>query len=490
MKLYGNNSGSHSSSGKDREIKVQEIRVPEKESAAKAPAKKKKKKRGRRRALIVICAIVLAICAALAVYAIWERPPEVAAPPAANSNSSTVPNAPSNGDTPDNSGAAPEDDLEVLAPEIAFDSEHAEGVYTMLVVGRDYASNSTDTIMLARFDTVAHKIDVVNIPRDTMVNITWATTPKKINAVFPGYTNSGRDGLEGLRQHVQNLLGFDVDCYAVVTLRAVEDAVNAIGGIYFDVPQDMDYDDGEQYFHVHLKQGYQLLNGYETLGVFRYRHGYANGDLDRIQVQQNLLKAIASQMLSLGNIPNLSEVIKIVVDNVDTNLSAANIAWFLRQFLQCDMDSISFSTVPTASSCYIGGVSYVSIDVPAWIDMVNEKLNPYADPITQNNVNILTSNYSGSVITSTSGTIAGGYDSFYCQMCTSANGKASYHAPGACPANEPEATEPPVTETPAPETEQPSAEEPPVEEMPTPETPVIETPEIEVVYPEDTQSAA
>ena len=183
MKLYGNNSGSHSSSGKDREIKVQEIRVPEKESAAKAPAKKKKKKRGRRRALIVICAIVLAICAALAVYAIWERPPEVAAPPAANSNSSTVPNAPSNGDTPDNSGAAPEDDLEVLAPEIAFDSEHAEGVYTMLVVGRDYASNSTDAIMLARFDTVAHKIDVVNIPRDTMVNISWATTPKKINAV-------------------------------------------------------------------------------------------------------------------------------------------------------------------------------------------------------------------------------------------------------------------------------------------------------------------
>jgi len=462
------------------------------DAAADATAKTSKpKKNVQRRLLIILCAVVAALGIALIAYSIWERPPEmiVPAPAAAQTPAADRPAGPVDPADPD----APETPEETPdpgeAPLVEMNGERKNGVYTVLIVGRDYASNSTDTIMLGCFDTVNHTINVINIPRDTMINIGWATTPKKINAVFPGFINSGKDGIEGLRTHVKNLTGFDVDCYAVVTLRAVEDAVNAIGGIWFDVPQDMDYDDAPQYFHVHLKKGYQLLNGYETLGVFRFRHGYAGGDLDRIKVQQDLMKAIAGQMLSLGNIPNLGDVIQILVDNLETNLSAANIAWFARQFLQCSMDDIRFSTVPSACTCSIGGISYVSIDVDAWLEMVNEQLNPFKEDVTVANVNILTSNYDGSSMQSTTGEIAGGYDSFYCLTCTvNGGGKAVYHAPGACPPDEAEeATEPADPTEPLDPTE-PAGPDSPVE--PAEEAPAEETPVIEVVTPGSEENAA
>ena len=445
MTPYENGEDSRDLTHDELDIETAEILSSALESGA--AAKKAKKNKHRRRLLIVVCAVVLAIAALLIAYALWERPPEISAP---TQPSASVPAAqtPEKSGDPDAQPTVPEAPVETPdpgeAPLVEMNGDRKDGVYTMLLVGRDYASNSTDTILVGSFDTVNHKISCISIPRDTLINIKWAGTPKKINAVYPGYVNSGEDGIAGLRSQIKNLLGFDVDCYAICTLEAVEQSVDAIGGIWFDVPQDMDYDDAPQYFHVHLKQGYQLLNGYETLGVFRFRHGYLNGDLDRIKVQQDLMKSIASQMLSLGNIPKLDEIIQILLDNMDTNLSAANIAWFARQFLQCDADGISFSTIPSTNTCDIGGISYVSIDVNSWLDIVNEQLNPYQDDVTVSNVNILTSNYYGTSMSSTTGEIAGGPDSFYCLTCTLNNGgQVVHHAPGACPPAVPEVPEPP-----------------------------------------------
>ena len=319
-----------------------------------------------------------------------------------------------------------------------------DGVYTFMVVGRDAASKSTDTIIVGKFDTNKHTIDMVNIPRDTLINIGWATTPKKINAVYPGYENSGKSGIDGLKHQVKNLLGFDVDFYAVVNINVVEKVIDAIGGVDFDVPINMDYDDASQNFHVHLKKGYQHLHGYEALGVFRFRTGgyvggiltpgYPGGDVQRIQTQQSLLMAIASQTLSLGNIPNLTNIIDLCVQNVETTLNASNMAYFARQFLKCSMDSINFHEMPIATTSVINGVSYVAIAPNAWIEMVNEYLNPYDEDITRGNVSILTANDNGTWIESTTGYIEGSWESFYCQTCSYRNNwKATYHTPGACP---------------------------------------------------------
>ena len=197
-------------------------------------------------------------------------------------------------------------------------------------------------------------------------------------------------------------------------------------------------------------------------------------------------------MLSLGNIPNLTTLIDILVQNLETDLGAANIAWFARQFLQCSMDGINFHTAPIGTTAYINGVSFVSLNSEAWLSLINERLSPFKTPIGLENVNLLSCNASGTSVTATNGMIAGGDDSFYCLTCTVKNGgKVVHHLPGACPKEEepaaPEEPEEPVepenpgevSEPAAPEEPGEATGEPPAEEPVAPEA----TPELIVITP-------
>ena len=409
--------------------------------AAPAPMSKGKK------ALLIIAIILAVIGIGVVAYSLWERPPEIGTPAVKHTMKPTASQTAKTDAAPNTDGTGDVSELgefagfagEETTPEEeefanALDTDRSRGTYTFLLVGRDHASNSTDTIIVGRMDTKNHTIDCVNIPRDTLINISWANTPKKINAVYPGYTNSGLSGIDGLKDHVRNLVGFDIDCYAVVSIKAVEEAVDCIGGVWFDVPVDMHYYDPTQDLNISIDKGYQLLNGEDAVKVCRFRNTYAGGDIDRIGVQQDFLKTLAKQILSVGNIPNLGDLVDILVKNTETDLDASNIAWFARQFLQCKMDDISFQTMPWSVGCYINGVSFVSVDLNKWLEMVNDRLNPYVDPVTTANVSILTSNSSGTSMQSPTGTVAGGPGSFYCLTCTVKNGgKAVHHLPGACP---------------------------------------------------------
>ena len=410
--------------------------VPERSAAtparraamASASAAASRRKRRGRTVAIVSAILVLLVVGTVVGYAVWEKPPEVVVATPTPMVVHTAP--PVQTTAPEEPEEEPEDDFEG-----ALLTDRNDGVYTFLLAGRDHESNSTDTIIVGKFDTVNHTLDAVNIPRDTLINIGWNNSPKKINSAYPGYINGGEDGIEGLLKHLRDFVGFDVDCYAIVNLDVVEQVINAIGGVDFDVPINMDYDDPTQDFHVHLQAGEQHLDGSEALGVFRFRSsnnggGYPGGDLERIGVQQSLIKTIAADMLSLGNIPNLTKVIELLVQNVETDLNASNMAFFARQFLKCKMANVNFHTAPVGTTCYINGISYVSTDVTKWLEMVNKLLNPFTEDVTLANVNILTASADGNSVTSTTGSIAGGLNSFWC-YADGCPQKGSAHAPGA-----------------------------------------------------------
>ena len=126
------------------------------------------------------------------------------------------------------------------------------------------------------------------------------------------------------------------------------------------------------------------------MGLVRYRHGYYEGDIGRIKVQHDFLKSCAQQFISLGNIPNVGKVIDIISENVDTDLSAANIAFFLRQALMCKTEDINFHIMPH-SPRMLGepAQSYAVCMVYQWRDMLNEVLNPYSEALTINNLNVV-----------------------------------------------------------------------------------------------------
>jgi LCP family protein required for cell wall assembly len=260
------------------------------------------------------------------------------------------------------------------------------GVYTILLAGSDDGNGNTDTLILARLDTLRHHLDLVSIPRDTLINVPWEV--RKLNSVYWGARLNGGDGLLALKTQVGRLTGFEPDCCAVADLDLFTQAVDLIGGIYFDVPADMDYEDAGQGLWIHLKAGYQLLNGAQATGLCRYRSGYAMGDLGRIEVQQRFLQAAAEQLLSMGNLPRAPELIELLAENLDTDLSAANLAFLLRQTLQCKKEDICFFTAPSHPET-ISGYSYAVLNAEDWLALVNQRLNPYADPIGLANVDLV-----------------------------------------------------------------------------------------------------
>lgn len=358
-------------------------------------------KRGSK-AAIVVCVILVLVFGAVAAYMIWEKPPE------RQGGGLVDPTAPSvspDGDVGVSPSVQPTEDPDAGAP-----ASLNENMYTFLVVGLDKVGYNTDTMMIGRMDTKTHEINVVSIPRDTMVNVSWSV--KKVNTLYAAGINSGGNGIDRLMDGLKDILGFQIDCYAVVDLNAFVQLVDAIGGVDYNVPVDMNYYDPTQDLYISIPAGEQHLDGEEALKVVRFRSGYATADIGRIGTQQDFLMSVASQMLTLGNIPNLPTFIDIFVNNVDTNLSAENIAFFARQFLQCKSEDIHFYTLPGNYGDSVKGLSYVSINIQEWLQMVNDYLNPYDKDVTEANVNILVHSYTSGFY-STTGYIAGGADSFY-----------------------------------------------------------------------------
>ncbi|MCR5576413.1 MAG: LCP family protein [Oscillospiraceae bacterium] len=309
---------------------------------------------------------------ALSLYMLWEKPPETA--PQTKVQAQTAQAAPAE----KRRAATPEPDRGT-----AFDTSRQDGVYTVLIAGSDDGTGNTDVIMVGRLDTVEHTADVVSIPRDTLINVD--TPIRKLNSVYWGAVYNGGVGSDALRRHVKKLTGFDVDCYAILDLDAFERVVDALGGVWFDVPQRMYYDQGPV---IDLEPGWQLLNGEQAMWLCRYRSSYVNGDLDRIEVQHDFLKAAADQFLQLGSIPNIPQVAQILAESTDTNMTAANLAWFARQLLRCKSEDIRFYTAPNTPA-YVNDISYTFLDLYNWLEMINTRLNPTSTPIGEGQLDLV-----------------------------------------------------------------------------------------------------
>ena len=292
--------------------------------------------------------------------------------------------------------------------------------YTVLILGRDTGGGgNTDTMLLASYDITNQKATVMSIPRDTMVNVPWDI--KRINSVY-NYYGGGEKGIKALYKEISQLVGFEPDYQVIVEWEAVGKIVDAMGGVYFDVPRDMNYEDPYQDLSIHQSKGYRLLSGDDAMQVLRYRHdnrkngkmlGYADGDLGRIKTQQGLLKAMIEQLMSLKNITKVNEFIKVFNENVETDLSFQNMLWFAKQaFLgnssgaKLDTAQVNFVTMPNKNvSCwsrvYHSYQSYVTPNAQELLELVNNELSPFVEPSTMSDLDIMSVNSDGSVSSTT-----------------------------------------------------------------------------------------
>lgn len=287
--------------------------------------------------------------------------------------------------------------------------------YTVLVLGRDTGGGgNTDTMLLASYDVTNQKATVMSIPRDTMVNVSWDI--KKINSVYNSY-GGGQDGIQGLYKEISQLVGFQPDYQVVIEWEAVRKIVDAIGGVYFDVPYNMDYHDPAQNLVIEQKKGYRLLNGDDAMQVIRWRkndetspYGYHTGigDYGRIKVQQDFLKAVIEQMLKPENILNIGKIVQVFQESVESDLSFQNMLWFGKQAASggLSIDNITFLTMPwksaTAWSYYYHRYLEYVVPIPdELLNIVNNQLSPFVNEFTLSDLDIMSVNADGSLHSTT-----------------------------------------------------------------------------------------
>jgi LCP family protein required for cell wall assembly len=300
-------------------------------------------------------------------------------------------------------------------PDIAK-SGRKEGVYTFLVVGKDTAGGgNTDTMLLLTYDTEAKTIHGLNLPRDTMVNV--STTGKRLNAVY-NY-NKGKDkatqvekGMAALKQQVAYLTGITPDYYVIVEWEAVGKLVDALGGVEFDVPFDMNYDDPTpgQDLHIHQQAGLRLLDGDDAMQVIRFRKNndgtHSNGDVGRLKIQQDFLKAVAKKCLQPATFLKLPELAKIFSENVTTDLTLGNILAFAQLANGMDAEEgVSFETAPIGASFNYKGAAMITLDADKLLEILNDGMNPYLRNIQSSDLQLLYRNSDGT-FSVTSGTLA------------------------------------------------------------------------------------
>lgn len=284
------------------------------------------------------------------------------------------------------------EEIEIEIPGLPADRK--KEFYTFLVVGQsqDSGGKLSDTIMLAAYDVPNQKLSVMNLPRDTWVRYNGRTI--MINAVYnaAGGRSDDAKGVAGLKTAVRDLTGIYPDFHVVIQWEALGELVDAIGGVYFDVPFDMYYNDLSQHFKIDVKKGYQLLDGEGAMGVVRWRknsddhgheikgYGYAEGDLGRIKTQQAFMKAVIAKCIQpdvlLGN---LGEYIDIFQKNVLTDLSVANMAYFGKSAIGgLNMDNVTFVTLPNKNA---GDGAHLLPVGSQIVKTVNEGFNPYEHDI-------------------------------------------------------------------------------------------------------------
>ena len=282
--------------------------------------------------------------------------------------------------TPDGTASADADRTGTDEPD-APGRTRREYCYNILVSGLDDDNGGSDTNILVRFDVPNKRIDLVSLPRDTLLHNEYRNN--KLNFAY------AKGGTELLMEQIENLLGIPVDFYVTVNLKGFIALVDQIDGVDFDIPINMDYDDPYQDLHIHFTKGPRHLNGQEAMEVVRFRHnndgtGYGSEDLGRMQTQQKFLKAVAKKMLTASNIlTKIDDYAKIFNQYVDTDLSVGNLAWLGTEVLKMGVDKIDFSTLPNEWRS-----PYIYLIPDETLTLVNTYLNPYVEDRTAEDLHL------------------------------------------------------------------------------------------------------
>lgn len=236
--------------------------------------------------------------------------------------------------------------------------DNSTGKINVLLLGVDEDGLRTDAIMVASYDFDDDTLDFLSIPRDTRVVITNRNNlTRKINEVHAMTDKNGKImGPMASVEAVTALTGIPIHYYVEFTFDAIDNIMNILGPVTYDVPdiegngKGMNYDDLAQDLHIHLKPGLQELSGDQVQQFLRYRKsnsGRGDGsDTSRVERQQDFIKAVLEQKVNMSLVVKAPSIFSQVKKDIKTNFSSAEIAKYATHLLSLSSENISSYSLP------------------------------------------------------------------------------------------------------------------------------------------------
>lgn len=291
-------------------------------------------------ALVGLCLLLLAVVVSWAAYL--------------NSQIGRVPRIDAGIEAPSDGGGTADKGLNILLA--GTDSRRPGELARLVRSGWTPGAMRTDTIMLLHVSKDRDRAYFISIPRDT-----WTAVPgygeQKINAAF------SYGGPELYVRTVERFAGIHIDHLAVIDWEGFRELTKAIGGVDVTVPQTVtDSLTGRIW-----QEGRVHLEGEDALAYVRQRYGLPNGDFDRINRQQNFIRAIMTKLLSKDTLLNpitLSNAVRTLTGQLtlDSTFSDSEVRELALSLRGLRAKNVTFVTVPLKSYARIRGQSTVLVD--------------------------------------------------------------------------------------------------------------------------------
>lgn len=207
------------------------------------------------------------------------------------------------------------------------------------------AGQHSDTIVVVHIPADRSGLSVMSIPRDS-----WVPVPGHGETSISSALSLG--GVPLAVQAVESLIGVRVDHVALVDFAGFQAVTDALGGVSIDNPVAFD----SYYLPGHnFAAGAQHLDGTEALAFARERAAFPGGDMQRVQNQQLLIKALLGGVLQAETLTNpgtVGSVVGAVTPHlaIDEQLTSGDLVALGVAMREVRADDVAFFTIPTAGT--------------------------------------------------------------------------------------------------------------------------------------------
>lgn len=256
--------------------------------------------------------------------------------------------------------------------------QESDNRINLLLLGKDYDSYKTDALVCLSFDLDKKSVSALQIPRDTYVKD--GDYSGRINTLLPRYMTKAREtgaenvlhqGIKELEQKLYSDFGIKTDAYVFMDLDAVETITDAVGGVTVEIPAAIDYEDAEREIKLHLEAGKTHLDGETASDFVRYRQGYLQSDIGRINAQKLFVAAFIDKLSSYSNLSALQKVVTALSPYLTTDLEAEDVLYLATELCMADAEDLVFYTTP-GNGIEKNGASYYGVYKEQLCEILND----------------------------------------------------------------------------------------------------------------------